>query len=161
MRLLVLLVATAVAACAPSWSQNYDRALTQLTQCRTAYEAGRIATRKEAVECSTPKIRQELAGSGYPHMDLVEVWIAYTTAIAERVDRKEMSDSDANLLESQMFASLNDNASQRMYQQASMQASRLSAASQFLQAQSAWQRAYAPRTAPVTCTTFGNVVSCR
>lgn len=163
MRFAILIISLMLVACATAspWQPNFDRAATKANECRTAYDARIIATRVAMVECARPTVEAELVTSGYPHGDLMAVFTAYARAVAEKVDNKEMTDAEADFLGVQMFSSLTDTALQRDYQRSVSQASRASALGQVLQGQAAMQRAYAPRVAPITCTSVGVTVTCR
>lgn len=111
--LLALAACAAPRAADTSWVPAYNRAVAALQGCRGAYDARRIETRMQAVECSQGRILQELAGTSYPNMDLVQAFIAFTISNAREVDAGRMSDAEANQRETELFAALNTEAQRR------------------------------------------------
>ncbi len=137
-------------------------------ECRQRRLAGELKSYVESARCSQERMRQIIAESGHPYMDLVDLDLAYNMALAQRVDKGELSETDAKLQAAELRTRISSEEQRRAM---------LTYQSQ-LQAQQAWQNAIrmlndnlqrqqdrdtltAPRTmAPITCYQFGNTIQC-
>lgn len=66
--------------------------------CRAQKLQGKLATWVEAVNCGNDRMRQVMQASGYPHMDLVNLLLAYRILLAERMDAGQLTDAEATVL---------------------------------------------------------------
>jgi len=82
-------------------------------ECRERRLAGELSGYVASVRCSNERIRQAWAESGYPHMDLVDLQLAYRLAVAHRVDAGGLSEQDGQRQVSELTARINAEARER------------------------------------------------
>jgi hypothetical protein len=100
-RLFMTLLALEVAGCASVALQRQQEAWQQAHQisqeCSQRRLSGGLSGHVASALCSTDRARQVIAASGYPHMDLVDLFFAYRMALAQRTDNGSLSHEEANL----------------------------------------------------------------
>ncbi len=156
-------------------------------ECRNEHPTGSMGANLSEAKCVTPKIRNIYARSGFNYMDLIDIMLTSEEVDAEKVDKGELSESEAALHHSEVVSQLTNVAAQRTSQINSQNAATVSqnvvADSARLNALLAIQKQnndnfnaqqqrqvdifraglaspQAPRSTSTTCTPLGNSVSC-
>ena len=156
-----------LAGCAGMAAQRQQDAWQQARQimqdCQVKRIAGELPNRVASVQCSNGPAGQVIAASGYPHMDLVQVFFAYRLAAAQRMDEGTITEADANLQFAELYTRLRNEEQRRglLAQQAYSQ--RLQGYGAMLQGLAAWNQSVTPPASigPITCWGTGNMVTCR
>lgn len=68
-----------------------------LKECRDKRISGELKTYVEAAKCSSPKIFDAYQKENYPYMDLVNLYVAKRVEIAGKLDKKKLTESEADL----------------------------------------------------------------
>ena len=104
MRQIILLATTftlLLVGCAPLVAQRqqevFERAQAISTECHEKRLSGQVRGFADAARCSNDRMRQIWADAGFPYMDLVDLMAADHLAIAERMDKGELSIAEANV----------------------------------------------------------------
>ena len=156
-----------VAGCASIAHQRQQEVIQQADQiahaCRAKRLSGELSGHVASAQCSTGPARQVIAASGYPYINLMEVFLAYRMAAAQRVDAGALTESEANLLLTELRSRLVSEEQRRnlMSQQAYNQ--QLHSYGMMLQGLAAWNQAMTPPlpVGQITCWQTGNMVTCR
>lgn len=116
------------------------------------------------MRCANEGTRRILVANNFPNMDLVDLWLAYRLAAAQRVDDGLLSVEEANLLILEVQARLVTEDDRRFAVRQQAEAQRLQAYGAFLQGLGVWQQSlqnlYPTPQTPITCTRFQNVIRC-
>ena len=100
-----------------------------------------------------------------PHVDLVDVYIAWNKAAGQYVASGRVSEAEARYAEAEMLARLRDQAQQRDNRAAADRAMRADQAFKMLAGFAMYTEAMnsysSPPRFPITCTTFGNRTTCQ
>lgn len=83
-----------------------EEAAAAMKECRAKRLSGELKTFVASAQCSGPRIIQAFSKANYRYMDLVVLWVAKRAQIAERLDRKEISETDANVALQQAFTDI-------------------------------------------------------
>ncbi|MBI4607922.1 MAG: hypothetical protein HY726_02795 [Candidatus Rokubacteria bacterium] len=83
------------------------RAEQVVLECREKRLAGELSGYVASVRCSNDRIREAWAASGYPHMDLVDLQLAYRLAVARRVDAGSLSEQHGQRRVAELTARIN------------------------------------------------------
>jgi len=78
-----------------------------LAECELKRLHGELKTYVASTECSNPVIIQAHKEAGDPAMNLVYLITAYRLAIAERIDKRILSEAEANLMWAQLISRVN------------------------------------------------------
>lgn len=143
-----------------------------VAECRQRRLAGELKSNAESVRCSNDRVRQVIAESGYPYMDLVDLQLAYRLAVAQREDEGKITHEEVGLLIAELNVQLENEARRRamvayqvdQHQQQAQQAAWQNAISMMndnLQREADRNALTAPTTMPpITCQQFGNMIQC-
>lgn len=93
-----------------------------IQSCRKKRLSGELKTHVESVQCSNPLVIQAYAKALYPYMDLVQLRTIKRLDIAERTDKKEITETQGLLEIREYTVKLDDMARQRDYQARTEQA---------------------------------------
>jgi hypothetical protein len=74
-----------------------------INECRGRRLAGELKTFVASAQCANPRITQAFSKANYRYMDLVTLMAVKRMQISERLDRKEISEADANVQLQQAF----------------------------------------------------------
>lgn len=66
-------------------------------ECEDKRVRGELSGHVEEARCGNDRLRAIHLQSGFPHMDLVDLYLAYRTALAKRIDEKVLSEEEAKL----------------------------------------------------------------
>ena len=104
MRQIILLATTftlLLVGCAPLVAQRQQEVFKQAqaisTECHEKRLSGQLRGVADAARCSNDRMRQIWADAGFPYMDLVDLMAADRLAVAERMDKGELSIAEANV----------------------------------------------------------------
>jgi hypothetical protein len=138
-------------------------------QVRAAIETCRAARQRSemnyagSVRCSNPQIRAANVAAGYDAMDLLDLELAARLAFAEKIDRGQMTEAEANLKLAEFHSEMVDKArSRRLEAQASQnqtdvaKAAQVQATGALLQGAGAYNASTQPRG--FSCTTVGTAI---
>ena len=89
--------------------------------CRNARLRGDLKSYVASVQCSNPRIRDALQRSGYQFMDLLGIELATRLNDAEKLDRGQMTEAEADLHFSQVHAQMFDEGRRRLLDERSAQ----------------------------------------
>jgi hypothetical protein len=160
------LIVLTLSGCAPFAAQRQREAIQEATRiaeaCQQKRLSGELPNRVASAQCSNDRMHQVVAASGYPHMDLFDLFLAYRLALARRLDEETMTEEEARLKASELLTRIRTEEQQRnlMAQQAESQ--RLQSMGLFLQGLGVWQQSLTPPAprGPITCYRYGNVTQC-
>lgn len=80
-----------------------NQAVTAISECRAKRLSGELKSFTASAQCSGPRIIEAFSRVNYRYMDLVTLMVAKRAQISERLDRNEMSETDANVAFQQAF----------------------------------------------------------
>lgn len=84
-----------------------------ITECRNKRIDGTLKTFVASAQCSNPRIVQAFNKANYRYMDLIAAFNAKRLQISERVDRKQLTEADAQVETQKLFASIVEAEKQR------------------------------------------------
>ena len=104
MRQIILLATTftlLLIGCAPLVALRQQEVFKQAqaisAECHEKRLSGQLKGFADAARCSNDRMRQIWADAGFPYMDLVDLMAADRLAVAERMDKEELSTAEANV----------------------------------------------------------------
>jgi hypothetical protein len=77
--------------------------VTAINECRAKRLAGELQSFTASAQCAGPRIIQAYSNANYRYMDLISLMVAKRLQITQRLDRKEISEADANVALQQAF----------------------------------------------------------
>lgn len=102
----ITVLATILAGCAgPRLAHSVIQQGEKL--CRQQRLEGAFSTRLEEARCKAEQIRPVLKEDDYPHMDVINLWLAYELAFAKQIDEGSLSEEDGELLLGKVRLTLN------------------------------------------------------
>jgi hypothetical protein len=109
MRQIILLATTftlLLVGCAPLVTQRQQEVFKQAqaisTVCHEKRLSGQLRGFADAARCSNDRMRQIWADAVFPYMDLVDLMAADRLAVAERMDKGELSIAEAKCANSRV-----------------------------------------------------------
>jgi hypothetical protein len=84
-----------------------------ITECRNKRIDGTLKTYVASAQCANPRIVQAFSRASYRYMDLIAAFNAQRLQISERVDRKQITEADAQVEIQKLFASVVEAEKQR------------------------------------------------
>lgn len=164
--LVVLAVGVFLTGCAAQQSQQRDAQIDAMKQARdTGYQrcaemvGSSLVTVSQVVACREPHTRAFLVSSGLIDDDLVSLYLARERVIADRIDRDDLSFTEASALSSEAYSAMMSEAKTRFMakqtldaQQKAANAAAYSAAMQNMQT--------FQNNRPKSCTTWGSTTTC-
>jgi len=81
-----------------------NEAVAAINECRAKRLVGELKTYVQSAQCSNPRIIQAFTKANYRYMDLIALFTAKRMQVSERLDRKQISEVDANVENQQAFA---------------------------------------------------------
>jgi hypothetical protein len=106
MKSVVVLIAALLSGCASLAAQRYYAAFQQAEaiaeECANKRRTGQLKGYAAAFRCSNDRMRQVVAASGYPHMDLYDLFLANRMSLGEKIDNGELTPADAELKEAEL-----------------------------------------------------------
>jgi hypothetical protein len=87
----------------PTFQTAGNQAVTAISECRAKRLSGELKSFTASAQCSGPRIIEAFSKANYRYMDLVTLMVAKRAQISERLDRNEMSETDANVAFQQAF----------------------------------------------------------
>lgn len=151
-------------------------------ECKNKRLAGELKTHVDVVNCANPRIRAAWQAANYPYMDLIDQVLAHRLLIAEELDRKKLTEGEAQVELTAFISKMVEEGQQRALaaqavtshaqaEAATAQAAGAVANAAEAQAEAARVNAWAGLAAAasqasnprptVTCTTFGTMTTCR
>lgn len=67
-----------------------------IQECASKKRAKKLRTWVATAQCYSPLVREAYTRISYPDLDLIDLFLAYSVAIAERVDKRQISEAEAN-----------------------------------------------------------------
>jgi hypothetical protein len=159
--LAIFITALAVTGCAKQAPVDWTPLLVTAQELRANCErwhargvlAERHGTGHSAVErCVTEQVRSLYAAAGWPYMDLLELAQAQRLDAAEKRDRGELSETQANLRAAEIAAQYYSEINRRSNANAQTEAARSAAASA--------RAATINAAMPTVCSTSGGIMIC-
>ena len=137
------------------------------SECREKRLRGDLPGFVASHECFRYRARHTLVAAGYPYMDLVDLWLAYGSALSKRMDAGEMTEADAELKAAELKSRINAEAMRRDLAYARAEAERAAAWGAKMQglgaAMMGWgamQQSLQPQNNPIHCVTAANTITC-
>lgn len=133
-------------------------------ECRAKRLRGELSGHVASALCSNERIRQVWVESGYSHMDLVDLHLAFRMALAKRIDEGTLLEEDAQLQLTELTARINTEVQRRNVLSQQAYSQRLQSIGALLQGLAAWEQSQnppvldAPR--PINCYQYGNFIHC-
>jgi len=152
---LIALVLAGCATAARRQQEAFEEAARIASDCRAKRVSGELKGHVASAQCSNDRIRQVIAASGFPHMDLIDLDLAYRMAVARRIDEGTLSEDDAKLLYAEVRAALSSEVQRRNALAAQTQAHH----AQSYRALMEELRQLQPRQ-PITCHQVMNTITC-
>jgi hypothetical protein len=84
-----------------------------ITECRNMRIDGTLKTFVASAQCANPRIVQAYSKANYRYMDLIAAFTTKRVQISERVDRKQLTEADAQVETQKLFASIVEAEKQR------------------------------------------------
>lgn len=84
-----------------------------INECRNKRIDGTLKTYVASAQCSNPRIIQAFSKANYRYMDLVAALAAKRVELSERIDRKQVSEADAQVENQKLFAAVIEAEKQR------------------------------------------------
>jgi hypothetical protein len=84
-----------------------------ITECRNRRIDGILNTFVASAQCANPRIVQAYSKANYRYMDLIAAFTTKRVQISERVDRKQITEADAQVETQKLFASIVEAEKQR------------------------------------------------
>lgn len=84
-----------------------------ITECRNKRIDGTLKTYVASAQCANPRIVQAYRKANYRYMDLVEAFTTQRVQISERVDRKQLTEVEAQAENQKLFANIVEAEKQR------------------------------------------------
>lgn len=84
-----------------------------ITECRNKRLEGTLKTFVASAQCANPRIVQAYSRANYRYMDLIAAFNAKRLEISERVDRKQLTEVDAQIETQKLFARIIEAEKQR------------------------------------------------
>jgi hypothetical protein len=84
-----------------------------ITECRNKRIDGTLKTYVASAQCANPRIVQAFSRANYRYMDLIAAFNAKRLQISELVDRKQLTEADAQVETQKLFASIVEAEKQR------------------------------------------------
>ncbi|QQO30915.1 hypothetical protein JJC00_19785 [Bradyrhizobium diazoefficiens] len=88
----------------PTFQTAGNQAAAAINECRAKRLSGELKSFTASAQCSGPRIIEAFRKASYRYMDLVSLMVAKRAQISERLDRREMSEADANVAFQQAFS---------------------------------------------------------
>ena len=79
-----------------------------ITECRTKRLNGELKTYLESAQCANPKIMRAFSTANYRYMDLISLFTAKRAVVAEKMDRNELTEVQAQAENTQIFSEIVD-----------------------------------------------------
>jgi hypothetical protein len=109
----IAIVAVLVAACAEQRIRDAQQSLqAAVAECKDRHESGDLKTQRETASCVN-KAQHEIMGPVEPYGDLLAKETSYRLALADQVDRKEISSDQADELFAKFYSRLETEARNR------------------------------------------------
>lgn len=77
-----------------------------LQECHDKRVAGELKTYVESVKCSAPRIVEAFQKANYPYMDLISLANAKRLALAEKADKKKITEGEMQLKMAEAFTDM-------------------------------------------------------
>jgi hypothetical protein len=93
----------------------HEKAERAAVECEQKRLSGELKSHVESAQCSNPLLLE--AYQGHPNLDLVQLLCAYRLAIAERNDKGEITEAEANVVMQELALRISKEVRQRAIQQ--------------------------------------------
>lgn len=164
MRRLWFVLPIVLAGCAQARMQAANEQMqVSANYCDQRQASGGFATRREYAECVNAGFSAALTAAQYPYPDLVSLQASYRVALADKIDRGEISPSDANIAMAELITRIETESQRRQAQatQANVAGQMgIAALMQGLASVQAVNQPYYPSRVPITCARQGAFVNC-
>lgn len=77
-------------------------------ECRAKRLSGELKTYVDSVKCSNPQMIQAFKSANYRYMDLIMLYASRKSALAERIDRHEITDEQAQIENRKAFIKIQE-----------------------------------------------------
>lgn len=77
---------------------------TAILECRAKRLNGELKTYLASAQCANPRIMQAFSGTHYRYMDLIALFTAKRAVVAERMDRNELTEIQAQAENTRIFS---------------------------------------------------------
>jgi hypothetical protein len=146
----ILSLGAALAGCATSLQRQKDawhQVDLMIEDCKRHSE---LSTAVAVEECWHSRARKIVAHADYPHMDLIDLVLAYRLALARRVDENMMTREEAGLVTSEMRIRINAEIERRNSLRLTAHAQQSTAYGALLQGLATWGQSQVQQPAPST-----------
>jgi hypothetical protein len=93
-------------ASSPVMQAAGNEAAAAINECKSKRLSGELKSFVQSAQCSNPRIIAAFKKANYRYLDLVTLMTAKRMQIAERLDRNQMSEADANVAYQQAFTDI-------------------------------------------------------
>jgi hypothetical protein len=77
-----------------------------LTECRAKRLNGELKTYLASAQCANPRIIRAFSAANYRYMDLISLFTAKRAVVAEKMDRKELTEIEAQAENTKIFSEI-------------------------------------------------------
>jgi len=79
---------------------------TAITECRAKRLNGELKTYLASAQCANPRIIRAYSAANYRYMDLISLFTAKRAAVAEKMDRNELTEVQAQAEITKIFSEI-------------------------------------------------------
>ena len=126
------------------WKEAMQRASQIAEACVEKRKRGELPGYVAGHRCAEGRVRQVLAESGWPHMDLVNLWLAYDLALSGRIDDGKISKEDGEVQFAELMTRITNEIQRRDLAQMQAWAQWLQSYGILLQGLGTWTRSLTP-----------------
>ena len=140
------------------WKEAMQRANQIAETCVEKRKRGQLPGYVASHRCAESRVRRVLAESGYPYMDLVNLWLAYNLALSRRIDGRKISEEVGERQFAELMTRITNEIQRRGLVKMQMRAEWLQSYGVLLQGLGIWQRSLNPPALIgdlITCTRIG------
>ncbi len=140
------------------WKEAMQRANQVAEACVEKRKRGELPGYVAGHRCAESRVRRVLAESGYPHMDLVNLWLAYDLALSRRIDDGKISEEVGEGQIAKLMTRITNEIQRRGLAKNPMRAQWHQRYGMLLQGLGIWQRSLNPPALIgdlITCTRIG------
>lgn len=130
-------------------------------ECDAKLEAGVYKTFYQRTECFNEGLMNIYLENNYPYLDLVLLSNAYRLAVAERVDKGELTKTEAQVIMAELGQRIVTEEQKRATNAAYARAAQAQGTGALLQGLGTLNQSMRPlQRQPITCTQTGNMINC-
>jgi adenine-specific DNA methylase len=169
----IAIIAATLTGCGTPYRAQLQQAIQEgnvaIWDCENKRKSGELKTYEESVQCSNPRYINAYQKVGFPYMDLINLMASKALEVAEREDKKEITEAQAQLELAQFNTQINSEENRRDAGQQQLASQRATAAAAMFSSMPRYQApapaSLAPLPAPrpivnTNCMATGQYLNC-